>query len=514
MAAQWKFFNRRVEDDSCFLHEDYQPTTPSSKINLEERFGLCNVPTTSMVHQYENWGTVRSKKNGGDLGCMEKIYENQQEMLDATMQCEPCAAPPPLPPRNTPARRNSHFSTTINIDASTNIAPQSVNTTIRGCAPPVDPDDYNNWHEHAMLMDAQEEAEEEEEHVGSRGPSKYQSKSSSALQQFSVLQPFSSFASKRCNLNQTFAGGDGVYSNISEVSPHQKSFKQLHSGIAPLWHRLHPGENKENKHNTSKFFKRGGHRLTQAMQGCRTAIANISQKFRASTQRRYKLDSSSPRGSSYATPPRGSIRRTPGKLYSPFNCNTPPPPRGYETKRLQHRPIRSGLDSRLVRTPQSRALRSPGRQQRGNLSVSFSGDHQPDIGAWGTSVAKPHSKNTQQNPNVLSRLGGPPQHRAAPSLMHHQLLLEEVEMERDPPEYPGRPVHRHQFSSFYTPRRVDPAASHVVHPAADAHHRASRSVDLLQEDPRYQRHLVEFDQLSRNITVSLNRGSKFRNSVR
>lgn len=72
-------------------------------------------------------------------------------------------------------------------------------------------------------------------------------------------------------------------------------------------------------------------------------IVNITvslQKFRASTQKRYKLDSSSPRANSYGTPPPGSIRRTPGKLYSPFNCATPPPPRTHEAKRLQHRPSR------------------------------------------------------------------------------------------------------------------------------------------------------------------------------
>ncbi|XP_018027321.1 uncharacterized protein LOC108682629 [Hyalella azteca] len=488
LARNWRFLQRTMPDDAHYLHEDYQPppATPSSKINLEERFGLQNAsgPGPAFLPDYENWKSVRNK-NIDNVSSLEKIYENQQEMLEDAMQCESSVEPPPLPPRNTPGRRNPHFNTTINIDASTNIVPQSINTTI--CAPPIDIDDYNNWHEQAMLMEDQEE-----ECQGVRGALKYQSKSSSALRQFSVFQPFSNLSHKRGNLNQTFAAGEDVYTNITEATPHKQSFKNNHSSIAPLWHRLHP--EKENKINSGKFFKFGGHRLSQAVQGCRTAIASISQKFKTSTQRRYKLDPNSPRGSSYATPPRGSIRRTPGKLYSPFNCSTPPPPRGYETKRLQHRPIRSGLEGRIMRTPQGRLLRSPGRATRGNLSVSFSGDHQT---------------------SVHSRLG-PLSHAGTAGTSHCQPTMEDVLEERDPPPYPGQPLHRHQWSSFQSPHRVGgPGVVPSAYRPTDVHHRTAHSVDLLGEEPSaYKRHMVEFDQLSRNITVSLNRGSKFRNSIR
>ncbi|KAK3888449.1 hypothetical protein Pcinc_007477 [Petrolisthes cinctipes] len=133
----------------------------------------------------------------------------------------------------------------------------------------------------------------------------------------------------------------------------RRPLRRLPSGVAPLWNNLHDNWS-QFKPSTSKVFSEGGKKVNRALQGVRTSLTSLTQMFRSSTRRRYKLDGGTPN----RTPGGRTPRRTPGKLYSPFNMNTPVTPYSHRApKRLQQSsvPRRNmyGNENRgLVRTPQ------------------------------------------------------------------------------------------------------------------------------------------------------------------
>ncbi|PSN44257.1 hypothetical protein C0J52_04840 [Blattella germanica] len=73
-----------------------------------------------------------------------------------------------------------------------------------------------------------------------------------------------------------------------------------------------------------RVLRSGADKLSQTLNNVRTTFGSLSQKFRSSTRRRYRLKNDSP--SSPVTPQSRSrylLGRTPTKLYSPFGIESP-----------------------------------------------------------------------------------------------------------------------------------------------------------------------------------------------
>ncbi|XP_050693248.1 uncharacterized protein LOC126983992 isoform X2 [Eriocheir sinensis] len=131
------------------------------------------------------------------------------------------------------------------------------------------------------------------------------------------------------------ARGDNAPTSSNPTEPRypRRPLRKLPSGVTPLWDNLQDNV-KQLKPQTSKILQEGGKKVNRALQGVRTSLSSLSQMFRSSTRRRYKLDGSTP-----TRTPRRTPRRTPGKLYSPFNISTPPTPYSHKAaKRLQSAP--------------------------------------------------------------------------------------------------------------------------------------------------------------------------------
>ncbi|KAJ4426950.1 hypothetical protein ANN_26749, partial [Periplaneta americana] len=73
-----------------------------------------------------------------------------------------------------------------------------------------------------------------------------------------------------------------------------------------------------------RVLRSGADKLSQTLNNVRTTFGTLSQKFRSSTRRRYRLKNESP--NSPVTPQtrtRHLLGRTPTKLYSPFGIESP-----------------------------------------------------------------------------------------------------------------------------------------------------------------------------------------------
>lgn len=206
------------------------------------------------------------------FGVPNKIYENQQEILDHNLsRLRRCRSlpkhPPPLPPRNTPARLHHH--TTITLEANSSIA--ASHTFATACVADVDEDDeaMDTSHLNHTTCGLVHSALVHRDHK------KHQSRSSSILPRFSV-RPFGNVEKHTFNkgFNQTFAAGESIYSNLCDE---ESSGQGQHNKIEPIWKELQ-GTVKESKPlHASRLLKISGHKFSQAVQGCRTAFASISQ---------------------------------------------------------------------------------------------------------------------------------------------------------------------------------------------------------------------------------------------
>lgn len=131
----------------------------------------------------------------------------------------------------------------------------------------------------------------------------------------------------------------------------RRPLRNLPSGVAPLWNTIQDNVSQLKPH-TSSIFREGGRKMNRALQGVRTSFSSLTQMFRNSTRRRYKLDGETP-----APTTRHTSRRTPGRLYSPFNISTPVTPHSFKgPKRLQNstakRNICGNENWAMVQTPQ------------------------------------------------------------------------------------------------------------------------------------------------------------------
>ncbi|XP_071546537.1 uncharacterized protein [Panulirus ornatus] len=131
----------------------------------------------------------------------------------------------------------------------------------------------------------------------------------------------------------------------------RRPLRNLPSGVAPLWNTIQDNVSQLKPH-TSSIFREGGRKMNRALQGVRTSFSSLTQMFRNSTRRRYKLDGETP-----VPTTRHTSRRTPGRLYSPFNISTPVTPHSFKgPKRLQNstakRNICGNENWAMVQTPQ------------------------------------------------------------------------------------------------------------------------------------------------------------------
>ena len=151
--------------------------------------------------------------------------------------------PPPLPPRN--HLPPSHYHP-VTIEPNPNDA-------------------------FTQLYDDEEEMQQSDDlSYLQAGIKKGHSRSFSALQRLSV-KPFT----EKHTFNKSFSGHENIYNNVDDqLSATSKSFCK--KGSNPLWESFQ-GNVKEGKPHASKLLKISGRKLTQVAQGCRTAIASISQ---------------------------------------------------------------------------------------------------------------------------------------------------------------------------------------------------------------------------------------------
>ncbi|MPC30208.1 uncharacterized protein LOC123508836 isoform X1 [Portunus trituberculatus] len=293
LSRSWSFFsgNQKVPSKD-YLGQDYQPGTPSSRVNLQERF---------------RGGSGEGK--GWRTG--------------------------PLPPIPAPTPPHTHGS-----ESAQHTEPTHPTENHQPPQPPHDQDSCPDQKEN------QENA-----------------------------QP----SYPQCQWDHVASCGakPGDQPNPSGARYPTRSLRKLPSGVAPLWNNLQ-GNVKQLKPQTSKILHEGGKKMNKALQGVRTSLSSLSQMFRSSTRRRYKLDGGTP-----TRTPRRTPRRTPGKLYSPFNMSTPPTPFSYKTaKRLQNgqnvvpkRNLHGTENPGLLRTPQQRTqwaqFSSPSRSlQRDTAAMS------------------------------------------------------------------------------------------------------------------------------------------------
>ncbi|XP_045615342.1 uncharacterized protein [Procambarus clarkii] len=264
LSRSWSFFSgRRPHNGEC-LSQDYQPTTPGTRVNLQDRF-------SQEKHQEGRW------RRG------------------------PLLPPPPPPPT-----RNNTFK------HHGNHAPE---------APEHHPTNPNNGCADKEHSSGQCEDEEN----GYEEPYEYPSNNSN------LQRSHPHHSQDCCDSNSNRPAGAAP----SSVPFPRRSLRKLPSGIAPLWNNIQDNVS-QLKPQTSRFINEGGRKMNRALQGVRTSFSSFTQMFRNSTRRRYKLDGGTPT----RTP-----RRTPGKLYSPFDMSTPATPHSYAKgpKRLQNASARRNI---------------------------------------------------------------------------------------------------------------------------------------------------------------------------
>lgn len=72
-----------------------------------------------------------------------------------------------------------------------------------------------------------------------------------------------------------------------------------------------------------RMLRSGADKISKTFATVRNSIDTLSQRFRTSTRRRYRLENESPQAVTPRTRSRCILGRTPTKLYSPFGIETP-----------------------------------------------------------------------------------------------------------------------------------------------------------------------------------------------
>ncbi|KAK3912244.1 Macrolide export ATP-binding/permease protein MacB [Frankliniella fusca] len=100
-------------------------------------------------------------------------------------------------------------------------------------------------------------------------------------------------------------------------------------------HKSHNRGNRSHARNWSDFnislpsvqprrmLRSGADKISKTIATVRNSIDTLSQRFRTSTRRRYRLENESPQAVTPRTRSRCILGRTPTKLYSPFGIETP-----------------------------------------------------------------------------------------------------------------------------------------------------------------------------------------------
>ncbi|KAJ1530431.1 hypothetical protein ONE63_005338 [Megalurothrips usitatus] len=85
-------------------------------------------------------------------------------------------------------------------------------------------------------------------------------------------------------------------------------------------------ENSQNRNRTvqpRRMLRSGADKISKTIATVRNSFDTLSQRFRTSTRRRYRLENESPQAVTPRTRTRCMLGRTPTKLYSPFGIETP-----------------------------------------------------------------------------------------------------------------------------------------------------------------------------------------------
>lgn len=72
-----------------------------------------------------------------------------------------------------------------------------------------------------------------------------------------------------------------------------------------------------------RMLRSGADKISKTIATVRNSFDTLSQRFRTSTRRRYRLENESPQAVTPRTRTRCMLGRTPTKLYSPFGIETP-----------------------------------------------------------------------------------------------------------------------------------------------------------------------------------------------
>lgn len=86
---------------------------------------------------------------------------------------------------------------------------------------------------------------------------------------------------------------------------------------------------------TRRMLRSGADKISKTFATVRSSIDTLSQRFRTSTRRRYRLENESPAAVTPRTRTRCMLGRTPTKLYSPFGIDTPQSSNSYAGKENQ-----------------------------------------------------------------------------------------------------------------------------------------------------------------------------------
>ncbi|KAE8738711.1 hypothetical protein FOCC_FOCC015807 [Frankliniella occidentalis] len=90
--------------------------------------------------------------------------------------------------------------------------------------------------------------------------------------------------------------------------------------------RDHKSQNRSNRSHTlqpRRMLRSGADKISKTIATVRNSIDTLSQRFRTSTRRRYRLENESPQAVTPRTRSKCILGRTPTKLYSPFGIETP-----------------------------------------------------------------------------------------------------------------------------------------------------------------------------------------------
>ncbi|KAG7176424.1 uncharacterized protein LOC121878284 [Homarus americanus] len=287
LSNSWSFFSGRRNQNKDYLNQDYQPNTPSSRVNLQKRFS----------HEQEKEGRWRRG---------------------------------PLPPP--PTHNHGHTS------------------------------DYQQWHHHEAKKPSQTNPNSDHVDIGHYSNHYgYPKKSTGNCNEHPKGLPNYKYPQQYHPQHQGH-NSRSQSPRTSHTFP-RRPLRKLPSGVAPLWNNIQDNVS-QLKPQTSKLFHEGGRKMNRALQGVRTSLSSLTQIFRNSTRRRYKLGGETPTRTPGRTP-----RHTPGKLYSPFDLSTPATPHSYAKgpKRLQNATARRNIygneNRAMIRTPQRHHNASRGGRQ-------------------------------------------------------------------------------------------------------------------------------------------------------